>query len=274
MSVQFSQKLASLIMGGMSVRQACGNFQRQIYSGTVPTNADTAINGTLLATLTNGGSAATYETLAAWTITIGGSVGGTVMINMGNAPMYATAITSVTSVANTANLVAAAINASTLKQFGGYSATSDGVSVVTVTAPVGTGNTLNARVVTSTVTSSITATVSAAGLPTTAGVNASNCCDYDQRPVQGTTTNNPVTGSVLTSSQTWSCTTPVASGTATWYRDVYSASDTGAGVTGFLRKQGTITTTGGGGDFTLPATSITPSTPISVTGDQMVLSSN
>lgn len=271
MSVQFSQKLAALMMGGMSIRQACGNFQRQIFSGTVPTNADTAINGTLLATLTLGGSVATYETLAQWQVVIGGTVGGTVMINKGGAPMYATAVTSVTDTPTTAAAVAAAINNSTIKNFGGYTASATS-STVTITAPVGTGATLNAATMTSTVTASITATVSGAGLPTTAGVAAANCCDYDQRPSQGTTTNNPVTGSILTSSQTWSCTTPVASGTASWFRDVYSASDTGAGVTTFLRKQGTITTTGGGGDFTLPATSISPSTPISITGDQMVLS--
>jgi len=267
MTVQLSTPLANLIADGRNVRAAVGNFVRNIYSGTIPTGADSAINGTLLAQLTESSGTATYEVLPVWKVTIGGTVGGNVTINMGGAPMHAT-VTSVTDTGTTAGLVAAAINGTLIKNFGGFTASAVS-SVVYITGPVGSGANLNALVCTSTVTSNITATVASSGLPdgnngTTLGVAAANCCDYDQRAVAG----------VLTSSQTWSCTSAAASGTATWYRDVYSASDTGGVSTSYLRKQGTITSIGGGGDFELASTTITATTPVTATGATFTVPAN
>ncbi len=270
MSIQFSQALAKKIVDGDCVRNVCSGFVRDIYAGTLPTNADTAINGTLLGTLTLNGGAATFETLPIWTVTIGGTVGGNVTINMGNAPMHAV-VASVTDTGTTAAAVAAAINGTLIKFFSGHTATVVG-SAISIKGPIGVGASINLQVATSTVTGTITAVVSNSGLPTTSGITAFNTCEFDQRAVQGTTSTN-VTGAIITSSQTWSVTTPVASGVATYFRDRYSASDTGAGVTTFLRKQGTITITGSGGDMQLPSTSVSPATPISLTGDFMVVPS-
>jgi hypothetical protein len=259
MSLQLSTKLANLIASGQDVRSAIGNFKRLIYAGTIPTTADSAINGTLLATLTKDGGDAVFETRPVWAITIGGSMGGTVTIKMGGAPIH-TAVTSVTDATTTAAALAAAINATTIKPFAGFTASSSG-AVLSVIGPVGSGASLNALVCTAAVTDSVTATVASSGLPdgnngTTLGVNAVNCCDYDARSVAG----------VLTSSQTWKDTSADAGGTATWYRDVYSAADTGIASTAFLRKQGTITSTGGGGDMELGSTLITAGTPVEATG--------
>ena len=257
--MQMSTKLANLIASGQDVRSAIGNFKRLIYSGTKPTTADSAINGTLLATLTKDGGAATFETRPVWAITIAGTMGGTVTVKMGGAPIHA-AVTSATDATTTAAALATAINGTTIKPFSGFTATSSG-AVLSVIGPVGSGASLNALVCTTTVTGSVTATVASSGLPdgnngTTLGVAAVNCCDFDARSVAG----------VMTSSQTWSTTAAAATGTATWFRDVYDAADTGTASTAFLRKQGSVTTTGGGGDMELGSTLITSGTPVQVTG--------
>ena len=257
--MQMSTKLANLIASGQDVRSAIGNFKRLIYSGTKPTTADSAINGTLLATLTKDGGAATFETRPVWAITIAGTMGGTVTVKMGGAPIHA-AVTSATDATTTAAALATAINGTTIKPFSGFTATSSG-AVLSVIGPVGSGASLNALVCTTTVTNSVTATVASSGLPdgnngTTLGVAAVNCCDFDARSVAG----------VMTSSQTWSTASAAATGTATWFRDVYDAADTGTASTAFLRKQGSVTTTGGGGDMELGSTLITSGTPVQVTG--------
>ena len=257
--MQMSTKLANLIASGQDVRSAIGNFKRLIYAGTKPTTADSAINGTLLATLTKDGGAATFETRPVWAITIAGTMGGTVTVKMGGAPIHA-AVTSATDATTTAAALAAAINGTTIKPFAGFTATSSG-AVLFVIGPVGSGASLNALVCTTTVTGSVTATVASSGLPdgnngTTLGVAAVNCCDFDARSVAG----------VMTSSQTWSTASAAATGTATWFRDVYDAADTGTASTAFLRKQGSVTTTGGGGDMELGSTLITSGTPVQVTG--------
>ena len=135
MSVQISTKLANLIASGQDVRSAIGNFKRLIYSGTKPTTADAAINGTLLATLTKDGAAATFETRPVWAITIAGAMGGTVTVKMGGAPIH-TPVTSATDATTTAAALAAAINATTIKPFAGFTASSSG-AVLSVVAPVG-----------------------------------------------------------------------------------------------------------------------------------------
>lgn len=257
--MQLSTKLANLIASGQDVRSAIGNFKRLIYSGTKPATADAAINGTLLATLTKDGGAATFETRPVWAVTIAGTMGGTVTIKMGGAPIHA-AVTSVTDATTTAAALAAAINATTIKPFAGFTASSSG-AVLSIIGPVGSGASLNALVCTTTVTNSVTATVASSGLPdgnngTTLGVAAVNCCDFDARSVAG----------VLSSSQTWKDLSADAGGTATWFRDVYDAADTGTASTAFLRKQGSVTTTGGGGDMELGSTLITSGTPVQVTG--------
>lgn len=256
--MQLSTKLANLIASGQDVRSAIGNFKRLIYSGTKPATADAAINGTLLATLTKDGAAATFETRPVWAITIAGAMGGTVTVKMGGAPIH-TAVTSATDATTTATALAAAINATTIKPFAGFTASASG-AVLSVVGPVGSGASLNALVCSTSVTDSVTATVASAGLPdgnngTTLGVDAVNCCDFDARSVAG----------VLSSSQTWKDLSADAGGTATWYRDVYSDSDTGVASTAFLRRQGSITSVGGGGDMELGSTLITAGTPVEAT---------
>jgi hypothetical protein len=178
---------------------------------------------------------------------------------MGGAPIHA-AVTSITDAGTTAALIAAAINATLIEPFAGFTASATGADVFVI-GPKKSGAHLNALVCTSAVTSSVTATVASSGLPdgtngTVLGVDSSNCCTFDQRSVAG----------VLTSSETWKDNSADASGTATWYRDVYDAADTGTATTAYLRRQGTVTAIGGGGDFELTSTTITATTPITATG--------
>jgi hypothetical protein len=118
-------------------------------------------------------------------------------------------------------------------------------------------------VIAATVTASATMTVAGTGKPAssggTDGVAAVDCLDYDALPVAG----------VLTSTQTWKDNSADADGVATWYRDVYSTliagvatTDDGTSRTDLIRKQGTVTSVGGGGDCTLTNTTITATTPV------------
>lgn len=259
MTMQLSQKLANLIASGSDVRSAIGGFKRNIYSGAIPATADAAVNGTLLAVLTKDGAAATYEVLPRWKVTIAGTMGGTVTVKMGGAPIHA-AVTSITDATTTAALLATAINGTLIKPFSGFTATSSGTDLFVI-GPKGSGADLNALTCTATVTASVTATVASSGLPdgtngTTLGVASANCCNFNARSVAG----------VLTSTEEWKDTSADASGTAAWYRDIYDATDAGAATTAFYRRQGTITAIGGGGDFELASTSVTVSTPITATG--------
>jgi hypothetical protein len=259
MTMQLSAKLANLIASGSDVRSAIGDFKRYLYSGTIPATADSAINGTLLAVLTKDGNTAAFEVLPRWKVTIAGSMGGTVTVKLGGAPIHA-AVTSVTDATTTAALLATAINGTLVKPFSGFTATSTGADLFVI-GPKGSGASLNALTCTSAVTSSVTATVASSGLPdgangTTLGVASSNCCGFDQRAVAG----------VLTSSETWKDNSADTTGSAAWYRDVYDAADTGTATTAYLRRQGSVTSIGGGGDFELASTSITATTPITATG--------
>ena len=255
--MQISAKQAATICDVSSVRAASNNFKRLIYSGTAPTTADSAINGTLLATL--GSSSATapvLETLAKWTITI--TVGGTAVVAMDTPAITLTPAAGIAITADAAGATLLAKSISNNISFpADFIATASGTTV-TIVAPVGSGVFYNSAKVTM---SGATGTYGGAlGVPSVAGVAASNCCGYDVASV----------GGVLTSTQTWQTLAAGAttSGTAAWFRDIYEAADDGSDQTAtklYRRRQGTITSIGGGGDLELSTTTIVAATPISVT---------
>lgn len=256
MSIQLSKKLATLIASGTPARTALSRFVRNIYSGTIPATADSAINGTLLATMTKDGNAVTtWETKPEWKIALSGADGTLDVVTLGGISILPAATTSGTPTA-VAALAAAAINAA-FNALGIAARSSSGD--LFLTGPVGSGTSLNNMVAAATGTT-ITVAVASTGKPAasggTDGVAAdADFCAYDYPAVDG----------VLTATQIWKDSSADASGTATWFRDVYESGDTGTASTAYIRKQGTITSIGGGGDMELANTAITATTPVTTT---------
>lgn len=266
MLLNFSNGFANALASDCSAQAAAGNGKMLIFAGAMPATADDASGTSPLVPLTKSSGAWTAETLAAWTITLSGSVGGTIgPVKLSAGPYAAatggldllagTTVVPVTDLATSAILLAAAIN---LKST--FAAVATG-AVVYVYAPIGSGVTFNSTTCAVTA-ATITATVSAAGAATTAGILAVNGCNFDGIASAG----------IITSTETWSGTTTLA-GTAAWFRIVTDPADAGtAASNGFYRRiDGNITTIGGGGALELSTTNLlsSPATPVAVTGFQL-----
>lgn len=258
MAIKVSTSLANLIADRSSFRQAVSGGRLLIFSGIQPASADSASNGTLLCTITESGGTFTGETLPIWTITLTGASGSVNSIKMGGLELLPTSIDFTTDLATTAMLVASAItNNYTLID---YTATSN-LGVIYITGPKNSGASLNSTVCVATATT-LEATVSNSGLPTTPGVAAVNGLSFSYPASSG--------GFVLNGS--WSG-TAVASGTATWSRYVCDAADLGTNAsTAYNRIDGSITVTGGSGDSTIDNTIITAGQVINVTSCSMGIS--
>lgn len=258
MAIKVSTGMANRIADRAAYRSVVTNGRVQIYSGIQPTNADTASSGTLLCTVTNASGAFTAETLPVWTLTLSGASGSLDSVKIGGIELLPAAVSFTTDLSTTAALVAAAITgAFTLVD---YTATSN-AAVVYITGPVGSGANLNSATCVATATT-LGATVSSAGAPTTSGVNA----------VNGVTFTYPATGGLFGRSGTWSG-LGVASGTAGWFRFLCDGADTGTSAsTTFARIDGSITVTGGAGDATIDNTGVTAGQVVSVTSFNMGIS--
>lgn len=258
MAIKVSTSLANLIADRSSYRQAVTGGRLLLFSGTQPTSADSASNGTLLCTITESGGAFTGETLPVWTITLTGSAGSVDSIKMGGLELLSAAVNFTTDLTATATLVASAITSNyTLVD---YTATSS-LGVIYITGPKTSGASLNNTVCVAT-TTAMTATVSNSGLPTTAGVAT----------VNGLTFSYPASSGGFVLSGSWSG-TAVASGTATWSRYVCDAADSGTNAsTAYNRIDGSITVTGGAGDSTIDNTIVTAGQVINVTSCSMGIS--
>lgn len=258
MAIKVSTSLANIIADRSSYRQAVSGGRLMIFSGTQPVSADSASNGTLLCTITEGGGTFIGETRPVWTITLTGSAGSVDSIKMGGLELLPSAIDFTTDLTTTATLIASAItNNYTLID---YTATSS-LGIIYITGPKNSGTSLNSTICVTTATTML-ATVSNSGLPTTAGVAAVNGLSFSYPAFNG--------GFVLNGS--WSG-TAVASGTATWSRYVCDAEDSGTNAsTAYNRIDGSITVTGGSGDSTIDNTTITAGQVINVTSCSMGIS--
>lgn len=255
MAIKVSTGMANRIADRAGYRSVVTTGRLQIYSGVQPTNADTASNGTLLCTITNAAGTFTAETLPVWTITLGGSAGSVDSIKIGGLELLGAAVPFTTDLTTTATALAAAItNSFTLVD---YTATSTN-EVVYISGPIGSGAALNAAVCAATSTT-MSATVSNSGLPTTAGVTAVNGLQFTY----------PATGGAFAKNGTWSG-LGVATGTAGWFRFLCDGSDAGTGAsTTFARLDGSLTVAGGSGDATIDNTTISTGQQVTVTSFSM-----
>lgn len=258
MAIKVSTGMANRIADRAAYRSVVNNGRLQIYSGIQPTNADSASSGTLLGTITNASGAFAAETLPVWTLTLSGGSGTLDSLKIGGIELLSSAVSFTVDLATTAAAVASAITgAFTLVD---YTATSAD-AVVYITGPVGSGANLNSAVCVATATT-LGATVSSAGAPTTPGVAA----------VNGLSFTYPAAAGVFGVSGTWSG-LGVATGTAGWFRFLCDGADAGTSAsTTYARIDGTITVTGGSGNATIDNTGVTAGQVVTVTSFNMGIS--
>lgn len=155
MSLRISTGLRNFLLEGGSMKHAFQGGRMEIYSGSQPTGADSAVTGTLLVTITTGSGAHTAETPATATITLtGGSSGSVDNVTIDSVSILDAAVAYDTSLTQTATNLAAALNRSGTNL--DWTATSSG-AVVTLTAKPGRGTRHNSKtlaVTTTTLTSS------------------------------------------------------------------------------------------------------------------------
>lgn len=249
---KYSTGIRNAVLSQDDLRTLVKNGKLLIYSGTQPTDADQAVSGTLLCTISAASATQTAETLAQGKIvftTWSGDSCTAVTVSgvecMGVTIAFATYGTKI---------LAAAAMATAINKYNplGIKAVSDGVDTVTLTAPYGVGA----------VTWAVSATDSGAGCVTTE--TAFGGVTVGIAPTNGLQYELAATGAVAQSG-TWSGTVTTA-GTAGWFRIVGSVTDAGGSSTTLPRIDGTITSTGGGGDITLTSTALALSAPITLTG--------
>lgn len=223
-----------------SIDKIFRNGRIEIYSGTQPASPDAAVTGTLLCTITANSGAYTAETAATGTVTLAtGAAGSVNTVTVNGTDILLGAVNFDSTLTQTAADVAAQINRNS--DVSGYNATSAG-AVVTIAANAGAGTTPNGYVVSATLT-----TITATYANMAGGVAPVNGLSFD---VSSGGTMNKLT------TQTWSGVN-AATGTAGWFRQYGSLSDTGvidsAGV--LPRIDGAIATSGA--EMNLNSTALT-----------------
>jgi len=241
MTIRLSTKLRNNMVGSAGVASTFANGIIEVRTGTQPANADAAVTGTLLGTITLNSGAITAEVPASQTITLGGTSGSINAVFVGNMniiPMGA--VLFVTDATQTGGALAAAINAN-----GIYEATS-AAGVVTLVAPPGVGAAHNGLTLTTTVTT-LTAT---AGGAIAGGVGA----------VNGLTFGAPSGGS-LSKTGVWSC-TAVAGGTAGWFRIKAARTDADGASIVLARLDGQVAIAGA--DMNISNTTFVVGSPVTI----------
>lgn len=215
-------------------RGFAGIFNRgsiNIYSGAQPVNADAAVTGTLLGTVTASSGALTQETRATGTIVITAAAGGSInTVTVGTFNIIPDGAVSAVAgdTAATAQALADAINRN------GIFDASVSSSTITITAKPGVGTSWNGLALTASLT---TVTATYGGGTVSGGV----------APVNGLIFGQPSAGVIAKlSTQVWSF-NGIAAGTAGWFRLIGSQSDAGALLSGapwLPRLDGSIAVSG------------------------------
>lgn len=229
MTLRYSTASRTFMAGVGSFKDAFNNGRLEIYTGTQPATADTAVSGTLLCTVTNASGALTNEVLATGTVTLNSGASGSVnTLTVNSLEIMGAAVSFNTSLTQTAADVAAQINAYHSMQE--YVASSSG-AVVTITALPGSGTGPNGFVVASTAT-----TITKTDVNMASGVAAVNGLKFGA-PV--------ATVISKLASQTWTGVNG-ATGTAGWFRFYGSVADAGGTDTNlqYYREDGAIATSG------------------------------
>lgn len=243
MTVRLSTALRNNLAGPTGFGATFANGIIEIRTGSQPGTADSAATGTLLGTVTLASGAFTAETAGSQTITVSGSAGSVDTVTVGSVNIIPLGAVSF----DTDTTVTAAALRDAIIRAGIYRATSSG-AVVTVLAPVGTGDAHNGLALATTVTT-LTAT---SGGNITGGVDAANGLKFAA----------PASGAV-SKSGTWSF-VGVAAGTAGWFRLKAAITDAGGADSTFVypRLDGSVATSGA--DMNLSNITIAVSAPTTV----------
>lgn len=254
MTIKLSTAARNFLAGIGSYKDLFQNGRMEIYSGSQPANADAAVTGTLLCTITDNSASRTAEVLATGSVTLtGGSSGSLNTLTVNSVDILGGAVPYNTSLNQTATDIATQINRN--RSNVEYTASASG-AVVTIKALPGTGAAPNGFVVASTTT---TLTKTDANL--SGGVNAANGLKFSE----------PSSGAVSKlASQTWSGIN-VSSGTAGYYRLYGGVADAGAldSSATYYREDGAIGTSGA--DLNMTSTALTNGIATSITTFQRTM---
>jgi hypothetical protein len=233
MGFKYSTGYRNFMMNGGSFQRAIQNGALLLYNGTQPTNADTAVSGTLLCTITASSGARTAEVRSFATVTIAGSSGSVNSITATAAAVELLSpdqFSAAVPVSFNGTLTQTAVDVCTQINKGtwwhGYVGTSS-VAIVTITKLPGFGDSLNAGDITATCTTLTTTDVDFSG-----GVDPANGLKF------GTTASGGIT-----KSGTWSGVN-AADGAVTWCRFVGSVVDAGGASTTLIRIDMDVSTAG------------------------------
>lgn len=236
MALKYSTRLRDFLQRDGSLKRALHSGALKIYSGAPPADADAAVTGTLLVTMSLASGALTREVLSTGTCTLSGTAGQVDGITVDGKQILSQVVAFNTSLTQTAADVAAAINKNLSNPE--YTATSSG-AIVTISALPNTGTQPNAYVVVLTGSGGITSVDA-----NMAGGVAS---------VNGLTFTDVVTGK-LSKVGTWSGVV-ANTGVAGYFRYESTEADAGGSSTLLKRIQGTCGTSGA--DYNMSSTSLT-----------------
>jgi len=253
MATKNSMGLRNFLLAEGSEARAFSGGIIELRSGPQPASPNNAAAGTLLGTITLAGGTHTKEVRATGTVELTGGASGTVSSIMVNSiEILGATITFDTDLATTAALIVAQINRYQTKTGVEYTAVSDGTAtpLITITPTLGVGAGANGWVVATTATTITKTDANMAG-----GVTAVNGLSYEG-----------VAGGVLAknSLEAWGGTW-AASGTIGHFRMKAAVIDGDAASQTLIRKDGTVTSTGGGGDIEVTNTIVTAGAPFTMT---------
>jgi len=226
---RYSNGFLDTLKGAYGWQEVLANAVMEIYTGSQPTSANDAVQGTLLGTFTLSGAAYTGETRATGSIQLTGGASGSIdSVKVGGLfNLIGAAIPFHVDLTTTAADLAAAITAypSTPR----FEATSVG-DTVTITAPIGMGAEANTLTLTSVATTITTADAAFGG-----GVTAVNGINFIE---------DPAAGVIKKEDTVWQMQVIPAGGSAGWFRIVCDPDDTGIANGSFRRLDGAISTSG------------------------------
>ncbi len=230
MTMRLSTALRNLIANGDSVAGALENGTISIYTGAQPASADAAIQGTLLAVISNASGTPTAAVASTGTVTLAGSAGSvnTVTVN-GTNILGPNAVPFDSTLSQTAQDVCTAINNNLSSPR--YTASAVG-AVITIAAKPNAGTAPNGFAVSATLTTLTATYANMAG-----GVNPANGLQF------GASSGGSV---AKLAAQVWSGLN-LANGTAGWFRHAGPAADPGTLDSNYQypRIDGAVATSGG-----------------------------
>jgi len=262
---KYSTGIRNAVLSQDDLRTLVKNGKLLIYSGSQPTDADSAVSGTLLCSITAASVTQTAETLAQGKIVLATWTGnGVTSITVSGVEILGVTINQADY---TTKILGAAAFATAINKYNplGIKAVSDGIDTVKLTAPFGVGAVTWAVVSTESGGSAVITDTNFGTV--TVGVAPTNGLQYDL-----------AASGAVAQSGTWSGVVSTA-GTAGWFRIVGSGcivdstgtlvTETGGASVLLPRIDGTITSTGGGGDITLTSTALALNAPITLTGIEL-----